>query len=195
MYNCVYAAMVDAKLATPLEESYYYFIKRAGCQINTEKYAAVQQIKHRLSHPQYVLFRYELGTDNNLMEDSNNRGQRYISVKGNRTNLLLSRASGRFTLIGMTAPTGEPVLCIYILAANILIVTDVKWFDYRTSIPYDSSKIMEENMGELKGIPGFSLCKFRGKLIPGLMCMSPKVSVVSEILTEALKYLDHLNVF
>ena len=93
----------------------------------------------------------------------------YISVKGTRTNLLLSKASGRFTLMGLTAATGEPVLCICILAAKSLSVTDVKGFDYRASIPYDSSKTMEEKMGEGKVLPGLPVCKFRGKSIPGLM--------------------------
>ena len=50
-------------------------------------------------------------------------------------------------------------------------------------------------MGEGKALPGFPVCKFRGELIPGLMCISPKVSIRSEILTEVLKYFDQLNVF
>ena len=33
-------------------------------------------------------------------------------------------------------------------------VTDVKGFDYRASIPYESSNTMEENMGEGKALPG-----------------------------------------
>ena len=50
-------------------------------------------------------------------------------------------------------------------------------------------------MGEGKALPGFPVCKFRGKSIPGFMCMSPKISISSTILTEALKYLDQLNFF
>ena len=111
------------------------------------------------------------------------------------TNLLSSKASGHFTLMGLTAETGEPVLCICILAAKSLSVTDVKVFDYRASIPYDSSKTMEENMGEGKALSRLPVRKFRGKFIPGLICMPPKESTSSDILTEALKYLDKLNVF
>ena len=77
--------------------------------------------------------------------------------------------------MGLTAAIGEPVLCIYVLAAKSLSVTDVKGFDYRASIPYDSINTMEENMGEVKALPGLKVCKFRVKLIPGLMCISPKV--------------------
>ena len=116
-------------------------------------------------------------------------------IKGMRTNLLLSKASVNFTLIGITDATDETVLCICILATKSLNVTDVKGSYYRASIPYESSATMEENMGEGKELPGFPVYKFRGKLIKSWMCISPKGLISSEIRTEALKYLDQLNVF
>ena len=110
------------------------------------------------------MFGDEVGTDTNQMEDGNNGGRRYISLNVNRTKLLSSKSSSRFTLIGLNSVTGEPVLCICILAAKGLSVTDVKGFYYRTYIPYDSSNTMEENMGEGKALPGFPVWKFRGGL-------------------------------
>ena len=103
---------VDAKVSTPMDGSEYYFLNISGSRVKTEEEAAGHQIKHRLSHPQYVMFGYEVGTDTNQMEDGKNGGQRYIIVKGSRTNLLLSKASGRFTLMGVNYATGEHVLCI-----------------------------------------------------------------------------------
>ena len=141
------------------------------------------------------MFGDEVGTDTNQIDYGNNGGQRYIGIKGMETNLLLSTASIVFTLMGLTSGTDKPLLCICILAAQSLSVTDFKGFGYRTYIPHDSSKTMEENMGERKALPGFPVCKFRGKLITGLMCMSPKVSISSYILTEALKYLDLIYFF
>ena len=35
MYDCVYAAMVDEKVSTPLDESDYYFINRSGSRLKT----------------------------------------------------------------------------------------------------------------------------------------------------------------
>ena len=121
------------------------------------------------------------------MNDGNNRGQCYISIKVTIINLLLSKASGNFTLMGMSAETGKPVLCICILDAKSLSVTDVKGFDYRAYIPYESSKTMEENMGEGKELPDLTVYKFRVKLILDLMCIYPKLSIISKILNEALK--------
>ena len=45
-----------------------------------------------------------------------------------KMDLLSSKSSGRFTLMGLTATPGEPVLCICILDAQSLSVTDVKVF-------------------------------------------------------------------
>ena len=75
MYDRVYAAMVDPKVAIPLDESEYYFMNRAGWRVKTEEDATGHQIKHFLSHHQYVLFWDEVGTDTNQMEDGNNGGQ------------------------------------------------------------------------------------------------------------------------
>ena len=36
------------------------------------------------------------------MDDGNNGGQRYISIKGMKTNLLSSKALDRFILMGLT---------------------------------------------------------------------------------------------
>ena len=63
--------------------------------------------------------------------------------------------------MGMTDATGDPLLCICILAAKILSVTDVKVFNYCEYTPYDSSDAMEENMGEGKELPGLPVCNFR----------------------------------
>ena len=72
MYDRVYAAMLDAKVSTPLDESEYYFINISGSRAKTEEEAAVYHIKHHISHPQHVLFGDEVGTDTNQMEDGNN---------------------------------------------------------------------------------------------------------------------------
>ena len=45
-------------------------------------------------------------------------------------------------------------------------------------------------MGEGEALTGLPVYKFRGKSIPCLMCMYPKESISSKILTEFLKYLD-----
>ena len=98
-----------------------------------------------------------MGADTNYIGDGNNGGQSHIIIKEMRTNLLSSKASGSFTLMGLTASTSEPVLCLCILAAKSLSLTDVKGFYYCASIPYESSKTMKKNMVEVKALPGLSV--------------------------------------
>ena len=76
VYDRVYSVMVDAKVATPLDESEYYFITRARSRAKIEEEAAGHHIKNGLIRPQYVMFGYEKGTDTNHMDDGNNGGQR-----------------------------------------------------------------------------------------------------------------------
>ena len=105
MYDRVYAEMVNSKVATPMEKLEYYFINIPGIKVKTEEEAAGHHIKHNISHPQYVLSRDELYTDTNQMHYRNNGGQRYIIIKVMRTNLLLSKSSGRFRFMGLNAAT------------------------------------------------------------------------------------------
>ena len=93
------------------------------------------------------------------MDYGNNVVQYYIRIKEMKTNLISPKALGCFTFMGMTATTGEPVLCIYLLAAKSVSFTYVKGFDYRASIPYDSSKTLDENISDSKAIPGLPFCK------------------------------------
>ena len=71
-YGRVYDKIVGAKVGTPLDESEYQFINRARIRVNTEEKYAGHKIKHNLSHPEYVLFRDKVCTDNNKMDDGNN---------------------------------------------------------------------------------------------------------------------------
>ena len=109
MYRGVYNTILDVKVAISMYESEYSFINRSRREVNTEEETAGHQINHNLSHPQYVLFGDEVGTDTNQVDDGNNGGQCYISIKGMKTNLLFSKASGRFILMRLTYATDDPV--------------------------------------------------------------------------------------
>ena len=169
MYDSEYSSMVDAKVANPIDKSEYCLINRYGRRFKTQEEAAGHQIKHHLSHPKYFLFGDEVGTDTNQMDDGNNGGQQYISIKVMKTNLISSKSSGCFTFMGITTVNSDPLLCICIFSTQSLSVTDVKVFNYRSSIPYDSSNTMEKNMGDVKSLHGLPVCKFRGGSITCLM--------------------------
>ena len=102
------------------------------------------------------MFRNEVGNDTKQMDYGNNGGQNYMINKKVKINLLSSKAFDSFTLIGLTAATGDPVLCKFILAGKRLNVTDVKGLYSCGSISYILNKTVEKNMGEVKKFPVFS---------------------------------------
>ena len=100
VYDCVYAAVVYSKVATPLDESYYYFINISVRRVKTEEEAACHQINHCLSHPQYVLFGDEVGTDTNHIKDGNNGGHRLHKCKGNKNQFTVVQSLWSFYIDG-----------------------------------------------------------------------------------------------
>jgi hypothetical protein len=64
-----------------------------------------------------VHIRDEVGTDTAQDDDRHIGGQTYLSFGGERGNLTSSKTRGRFTAMGLTVGTGEPIMCIIIFAA------------------------------------------------------------------------------
>jgi hypothetical protein len=60
---------------------------------------------------------------------------------------------------------------------------------------FDKEGSVRENSGPGKAFPGAPSCHFRGKDIPSLIACSPKRSITSEILKQALKRLDKLGIY
>ena len=195
MYDLVYAKMVHAGIAEELAVEDQYFIDANNNLVDTEKEAAGHKCELKLKHPSWLLFGDEVGTDTSQEEDGNISGQTYLQFANQRIELTSSKASGRFTVIGLTAATGEPVMCVVIMAAQELGIADAMGFDYLADSQYDTQKTLEENSGPGKALPGLPTCTFHGKTIPALLAHTKKGSITSEILTKILKRLDELDVF
>ena len=195
MYELVYSQMVDARIATNLPEESHYWTDAKGNVVDSQEKAAGQKITVQLTHPEWLLFGDKVGTDTAQVDDGHIGGQTYLSFGGRRIELESSKSSGRFTVIGLTAATGDPVMCIVIMAGNEVGVAEALGFDHRANTKYDSSKTLEENRGPGKALPGLPTCRFCGKDVPGLLCHTPKGSVTSTILQKILERLDNLNVY
>jgi len=97
--------------------------------------------------------------------------------------------------MGLTAATGDPVMCIVIMAGNEVGVGEALGFDHQAVIPYDKNKSLEENSGPDKALPGLPTCVFRGKEVPALLAVTSKGSMTSKILARALERLDKLGIY
>jgi hypothetical protein len=108
-----------------------------------------------------------------------------------------SSKNRKFTLIGLTALTGESVMCIIIIEGKKPKGSIEAGIDINVNPigePTDK-KIIWNNSGTGKYYPGGSVCYFRGKKIPPFVRWHETGSITSAYLKEALSTLDYLEVF
>jgi hypothetical protein len=149
----------------------------------------------KLTHPQFVLFFDETGCNTNQKKDGHNGGEKYVCGRGTTPKQIVSTRDKHFTVLGVTAATGEPVLCVVIyaseneegIAANWVTgvdITVVPEKDENGNIDIDG----EKNFGKGKYFPSGPTCTFRGKEIPYLPLSSPSGSITGELLVSILWY-------
>jgi hypothetical protein len=195
MYELVYKQIVEAGIGHHLPEDQHYWVDKAGKVVDTGEQAAGKKCTIELTYPEWLLFGDEVETDTAQDGDGHIGGQTYLSYGGRKIELTSSKASGRFTLMGLTAASGDPVMCIVIMAGKELGIAEALGYDHQAETPYDTTKDLGENCGKGKALPGLPTCNFRGKEIPALLVATPKGSMTSEILKTALKVIDDLGIY
>jgi len=103
----------------------------------------------------------------------------------------------RFTLIGLTALTGEPVMVVIIIAGkkpkgNIEAGMDILMNP--DGSPNDTDYVMK-NSGPGRFFPGGPHCKFRNKNVPDFILWHESGSTTSDILKEVFQTLDYFDLF
>ena len=194
MYDLTYEGFVRARVAVELPENEQYYVDKQGNKTSAEN-AVGRKVKYKITHPQWILHGDEVGTDTCQEDDGHIGVQVYLTANGKRTALKSSKASHRFTLICLTANTGEPVMYIIVFAANELDYIARFGYDFDADEPFDSSKSLEDQTGPGKVFPGAPWCEFRGKKIPAVVGMSEKGCITSAILVAALDKLDELGIY
>ena len=155
----------------------------------------------QIVHPEYLLFFDETGCNTNQKKDGHNGGQKFGCGRGTTPKQISSTSDKHFTLLGLTAGTGEAVLCVIIFASERTEGVVANWAE-GIDITIDPVKdengeivIGEVNFGEGKYFPSGPTCKFRGKNIPYLPLASPSGGITGLLLVEILKYLDSYNIY
>ena len=159
--------MVNAGVARWLPQSEQYYVSNEGEKVESALDSVGLKVEVEISHPEWILFGDEVGTDISQKDDGNVGGQKFVSKKGSRANIKSSHKDGRFTLIGLTAATGDPVMCIMIFSAEELMFEQRMGSDIR--VPFDNTKTVRENSGPGKRFPGGPTCMFRGVSVPALV--------------------------
>ena len=138
MYDLVYDQMVTAGVACQLSPSEFYYVNGEGETVDKQIASVGLKVKIEITHPEWIIFGDEVGTDLNMKDDGNVAGQKFVGNKNSRIKRTYSHKSGRFTVIGLTAATGTPVMCICIFAAEEL--TFEQRMGHDITVPFDEAK-------------------------------------------------------
>ena len=130
--------------------------------------------------------------------DGHAGGQLFVCEKGTIPQKKVSKRDKRFTLMGLTMLTGDPVMCVLVIQGkneNALIEMGVDPFKDLHGLNENDPEFLKKNSGKNKLFPGGPTCEVNGKQVPCFVRWSESGSMTSEILAEALKTLDLLQVF
>lgn len=132
MYDEVAKEMVDAGIA--VEFPVPVWMDRYG-NIVEEDFAYGCQVTHDVKRPANCFALDELGGNTSQKGDGQNGGQLFVCGKGEVPQITINVRSKHYTVMGITAFTGEIVMCVIIFAGlkpNALYETGFDPFAART---------------------------------------------------------------
>jgi hypothetical protein len=121
MYDNVYDAMVETKVAVKLDDSFVFDICLNELSIDDPDWGRFAGLptNFKLLRPENVIFDDETGKTTNQKSDGQVGGQRFIvSVDGDCIGSLRSTTDMHFTVLCFIAGTGEPVMCAVIFKSE-----------------------------------------------------------------------------
>ena len=202
MYEMNYDVWVDAGVANRLPEEQHYWVDKNGERVASEAESAGCKVTIEITHPEWILFGDEVGSDVCQDDDGQIGGQTYVVARGSRAGIKSSTKTSRWTTIGLTAASGDPVMCIIIMSGKEMNFMQRMGYDHFVS---DENKLdpniplNEVNTNNYTGpgrlFPGGPTCTFRGKQVLALVTMSSTGSITSEILRAAFERLDEIGVY
>ena len=194
MYTHTMSEMVDAGVAIKLDKPVW--MDRLG-NICSEEEAIGCKVFYKLVRPDMCLCGDEVGGNLSMKGDGHIGGKKLLTARGKVPQKRASTRNRKFTLIGLTAFTGEPVMCILIIEGknpkgNIEAGIDI------SVTPVGDNKntnFIFNNSGPGKYYPGGPECTYNGKKVPAFIRWHESASITTHILVEALQTLDSYNIF
>ena len=104
--------MVDAGSAVELDNTIW--INRTGEECNDDE-AYQCKVTHIIIHSDMCIYGDDMGVILSMKGDGNEGGKLLYGERGCVTQENASTRSRKFSIIGFTALTGDPVMCVFIL--------------------------------------------------------------------------------
>ena len=159
--------MEDAGVAERLENPVW--MNKSGEEVNEDD-AFGCKVTHKITRPDMCLVVDEVGGNTNQKGDGNVGGELQLCESGKTPQQKINTKDKHYTLLGLTALTGEPVMCIVIFAGtkeHAIVESGLDLSAPTFGSPSDPD-FFEKNSGKGKRFPGGPTCKFKGKQIPCL---------------------------
>jgi hypothetical protein len=116
MYTMVYKEIVAAGIAKETKQYHYYNKNNQIVEYDdVNKYGTLTNVQ--VTDPSYLLFVDESGSSANMKKDKTG-SKRVIAEKGFAGTKAAITTDIRYTTMGFTAGTGEPVICCIIMTSE-----------------------------------------------------------------------------
>ena len=194
MYKHIMSKMVQTGVAIKLDGPVW--VDRLG-NLSSEDDAFGCKVLYKLTRPDTCLCGDKVGENWSMKGDRHSGGKKLLTGRGKVPQKRASTKNIKFTMIGLTAFTGEPVICILIIEGkepkgNIEAVINI------SVTPVGDNRNIDfflNNSGPGKYYPGGPECIYNGKKVPVFIRWHQSASVTTHILVEALQTLDSYNLF
>jgi hypothetical protein len=201
MYDGVYEAMVEAKVAVKLKEEIMYDINGEQTTDKTKMYG--RPTTYHMVDPANVLFVDETGCNTNMKQDGHVGGELFVlpCEKGSEFGVCGATTDMHFTVLCFTNGLGVPVMCAVLMKSTKEISEiPLSWrlgIDIRKQAETGETRvdIFNANFGEGKVMPGGPVCTYNGVEMPCFIGSSPNASITSELLAAMLETMDQRNLF
>ena len=140
MYQHTIEEMVDAGVAQKLDEPQWMDRSGARCE---EKYGLGFKVTHLITRPDMCICGDEVGGNISMKGDGHVGGELLLGERGTVPQKKSSTRSKKFTMIGLTVFTGEPVMCILIIEGKNLMLL------LKLELIYLSHRLVYQMMMEL----------------------------------------------
>ena len=194
MYRRFGEEMEYAKVAEKLAEAVW--MNREGEKVDEDD-AFGCKVSHIISRPDMILCMDEVGSNTCQKGDGNVGGEKFICPVEYTPREICSTTDKHWTLLGLTAFDGTPVMCIVIIQGTKKSPLNMTGLDLFAEIDgsVTDSDFFEKNSGPGKMYPGGPKCKYKGKTVPCMVRFTPKASIDGEILLEIIGTLDELGFY
>ena len=155
------------------------------------------KVTHDIVKPEMCVVASEVSGNTSQKDDGLVGCELLFTERGSIAQRKISTKNKLYTLLGLTLLSGDPRMCVLIMAGDRLrteVETGIDMFA-KTIGNINEDDYFLKNSKKGKRFPGSPTCVVKGIEVPRLVRWSPKRSMTSEILVDICATIDYCDVF